>query len=218
MGRRRRKLDGAAFKARLKEVLPLYKQALEKAPGRKDELTQLATQASAAGNAHDYPKAIDLLDQLEARSQSAIRAAGAKEEIETGAGKGNVVFRKWRAERLSAASAMEKLQKAILNDAEAASVVPDWDVITREAGRLGEMVDVFSKFDSDLETALEANYVAAPKERDTPRAKALDVVQKYRQTLKDDPAYDVLDNGAYGPLKIASVISAALDGLAAALK
>ena len=212
------RLDAAAFKARLKEVLPLYKKAAEKAPDRKDELGQLATQASKAGQDKDFPKAIDLLDQLEARSRSALRGAEAKEEIETGAGKGNVVFRKWRAEKLSAASALKNLQKALLADTESASTVPDWEVVTREAGRLDEVIEVFHKLDKDLETALDAVLTAAPKERDQPRAAALDVVQKYRQTLKDDPIYPLLDNGAYGPIKIASVISAALDGLADALK
>ena len=70
--------DGAAFKARMKEVLPVYQQAAKMAPDAKAELDKLAAQAASAGKDKNYAGAVDLLARLEERSNRVLRDAEVK--------------------------------------------------------------------------------------------------------------------------------------------
>src|SRR5207302_278479 len=63
--------DAAAFKERMKAVLPRVQQAAQKAPERKAELDKIAAQAAAAAKAGDFARGMEFVEQLATASTQA---------------------------------------------------------------------------------------------------------------------------------------------------
>ncbi len=199
--------DVAAFRQRMKEVLPLYQQASKQAPDRKGELDKLATQAAEAGKQKDYAAAVGLLGRLETSAQTILQTAAPAANAK---GPSLVAFQqlrlKWEAARKSATEDMRKLQEKILADFKG---VPEFASVA-EAVKV--MDNALSGFDERLTDKLdEALNAATPEERQKKLAEAGPLVATYRAEMAKLPFLQALDKNPFMDAKIYATLNDTLN-------